>query len=360
MIGRFSIKLVIVVTCGYAALAQQGGTAAERYNEALDLMTIRGDVEESLEKFAQVANEFQGSPWAALALQRLAQWTPDVQQQRAFLQRVITEYPDSEYAFISAVDLLGMDYHQDIEGWFREMNRFATDLGGPPFESILETADRSALSAQVLALPYEAQWRLYTIYSLAWSRTSGEYYGRKQPERGLPMALFLRETFEGTGVAGISLSGNIYSNLERISSTPVSGYYSSLVVDPTVDIQSPSQNSTTGPLPNDVAPLLGNGAENRVAELMELFEAELARLSSVPLAERRQWAWMSPNVQLAARAGTDKNDYRWTALHASAVDRDYYYYIPQYKNRQVKVNVDPADLSKGFVTYETSRFVSFR
>ena len=104
---------------------------------------------------------------------------------------------------------------------------------------------------------------------------------------------------------------------------------------------------------NDVAPLLGNGAENRVAELMELFEAELARLSSVPLAERRQWAWMSANVQLAARAGTNQFDFRWAGLHATAIDRDYYYYIPQNKNRAVSIPVDPSNQKGGFVTYET-------
>jgi hypothetical protein len=103
---------------------------------------------------------------------------------------------------------------------------------------------------------------------------------------------------------------------------------------------------------NDVSPLLGDLGENRLAELMELFESELSQLSSVPSPERLPWAWMSANVKLAARAGLNKRDSRWVALHASAIDKDFYYYIPQNKLRGARIP-GPGGLQAGFVTFET-------
>lgn len=93
---------------------------------------------------------------------------------------------------------------------------------------------------------------------------------------------------------------------------------------------------------NDISPLIrdDNGqAANSMTDVIVLFEQELENLTQVPLEERRQLAWMSANVKFAATS-TTTGDARWTSLHATAIDKDYYYYIPQEKDRNhpIKVN----------------------
>jgi hypothetical protein len=104
---------------------------------------------------------------------------------------------------------------------------------------------------------------------------------------------------------------------------------------------------------NDVSPLLrveSGKAVNSMAEILALYESELVRLSSVPAADRRQWAWMSANVKYADRSTSIADD-RWVALHASAIDARYYYYVPQLKDRFTR----PPIVGPGgyFITFET-------
>lgn len=108
---------------------------------------------------------------------------------------------------------------------------------------------------------------------------------------------------------------------------------------------------------NDVAPLLGGPSSlptNSMAEIIQLFEQELRALTSVPSSERRQLAWMSANVKFADRASSP-SDPRWVALHASAVDKNYYYYVPQKKDtgRPVRPAVTDPSNPNAFITYET-------
>ena len=86
---------------------------------------------------------------------------------------------------------------------------------------------------------------------------------------------------------------------------------------------------------NDVSPLIRieNGKPiNSMAEIIELFDQELDNYAGRP--EQRQFAWMAANVNFAATtSGTGSPDAKWVALHATAIDKDYYYYIPQFKDR---------------------------
>ena len=101
---------------------------------------------------------------------------------------------------------------------------------------------------------------------------------------------------------------------------------------------------------NDVAPLMreeAGKARNSMAEIITLYESELRRLSAVPAAERKQWAWMSANVKYADRSA-GVGDERWVALHATAIDADYYYYVPQFNTRRAITTGPP---NHSFVTF---------
>lgn len=105
---------------------------------------------------------------------------------------------------------------------------------------------------------------------------------------------------------------------------------------------------------NNVAPLINNDSSNpvtRIAEVIQLYEQELTALSGlVESSQLRQLAWMSANVKFADRA-TSKGDPRWLTLHAAAIDANYYYYIPQEKDRANWI--PPEDDPTKMVVYET-------
>lgn len=77
-------------------------------------------------------------------------------------------------------------------------------------------------------------------------------------------------------------------------------------------------------------------------EILANYQTELARISAMggDAAQHAQaWAWMSANVKFADTS-TDLQDAKWLALHASAIDDDYYYYVPfEYAATKVKIDL---------------------
>ena len=168
-------------------------------------------------------------------------------------------------------------------------------------------------------------------------------------------ALIIKDYNNGYTIpGGVNEAGNRYINWPGVAERNYSGEKWDRAMSTT------TKNGAVILGYNDVAPLLSNEPSNpvnRVAEIIGLYEQELIALAgSVDPSELRQLAWMSANVKFAD-SSTVNDDARWIALHASAIDDEFYYYVPLIKDRSRPVRlIGPDGRSQEAAIYTTHFF----
>ena len=270
-----SAILLIVLSLGSFAQAQSSIEALDE--EARVLFIEMGRPDKAAVIWKRIADEFAGTDEAAAALLILADYPPKADGKTSvdYLQRVIDEYPGTDFEFTAKVRLLEIQSRdQPLRKVF---DSFAVELGGPSILDLNDEQTRTTAKRVIQSISDETQLaQLYNLYDRVWSYTlDAEGFSKRDVHRedALEYARFLKETFEPLGfVTGgfIRLDLSLPYSLEPESA-----------VSPTVTVQAPQENATTSALPA-IQVLMFTGGKN-VTQLdlstlsVKLDNRELAR-----------------------------------------------------------------------------------
>lgn len=259
---RILIITLSFALCSASLVAALSDEEAETLlREAHNIMANRGDYDSATEIYEQVASEYAGSKWAAIALLKKAGLNggPEV---LPIYEQVVLEYPGTIYDINARLNIIGIENHGDINAEITATSDLAVSLGGPSLDEVLASTNHQA-TEKVFALPLETRKTIGPIYWNLWCLMRNQYIGLGRPADAFEIARLLREAFEPLDT---NAPDGAVACLDSLSGGDLS-FGGKMYQSPDVQILEPSKNAVVSALPTFQIEISAGDFEHRQVDL---------------------------------------------------------------------------------------------
>ena len=234
-------RIFCIILLGFVLTTQapaQEDPGEIRFRECLNILDTLG-VEPAKRAFLKMAAEFQGTTWGAVGLGNAALHGDSPAERIIYYQRLATEYAGTEHEIQGRLGVIDLRFLDNVSARMAARDDLLNELGGPRIAEVL-AGGSEARSTSIQNLPRKVQKELYVVYYDTWldlAQMQGQYGS------ALPVAVFIRDTFDPTGVSG----GSSTSEIARCLNGGVTVSRPTRWINPNVSVQTPSEGATVAP-----------------------------------------------------------------------------------------------------------------